>query len=101
MRIQRQVGLNVRRLRLAREQSQQTVAAEARISMAYVSGIEVGKRNPTADIIGRLARALGAQPADLFAPVSESDPLPKNLKRGPNVHHQGRKLGVKRTKRKP
>ncbi len=101
MNLQRQVGLNIRRLRLKRDVSQLVIAFEADVALNYVSGIECGKRNPTIDILERLAAALRVKPAELFAPVSDSEPMPKGLPRGRNVHHQGRKLGVKRKKRAP
>ncbi|HEY4940209.1 MAG TPA: helix-turn-helix transcriptional regulator [Rhizomicrobium sp.] len=98
--IRKQVGLNVRRLRLKRDVSQQVIAFEADMALNYVSGIECGKKNPTVDVLARLAKALRVAPADLLAPVSGAEPMPKGLPRGRNVHHQGRKLGLKRTKRK-
>jgi transcriptional regulator with XRE-family HTH domain len=91
MRIQRQVGHNVRRLRLERGMTQLTLSFEAGIALNYLNGIESGKRNPTIDVVGRLAKALRVLPADLFAPASEREPMPKNLPRGRNVHHQGRR----------
>jgi transcriptional regulator with XRE-family HTH domain len=100
MKIQRQVGLNVRRLRLKMDVPQLTIAFEAKVALNYISGIECGKKNPTVDILARLAKALRVTPADLLAPVSESEPMPKGLRRGRNVHHQGRKLGIKHAKRK-
>ena len=95
MNLQRQVGLNVRRLRLKRDVSQQVIAFEADMALNYVSGIECGKKNPTIDILDRLAKALRVAPRDLLAPVAESEPMPKGLPRGRNVHHKGRKLRIK------
>ena len=99
MKLQRQVGLNVRRLRLKRDVSQQVIAFEADVALNYVSGIECGKKNPTIDVLERLAKALRVKPADLLAPVLEAEPMPKGLPRGRNVHHQGRKFGVRRRPR--
>ena len=100
MKIQTRVGLNVRRLRLQKKLPQLTIAFEADVALNYIGGIENGKKNPTVAILARLAKALRVDPAALLVPVPESEALPKNLPRGRNVHHQGRKLGVKRSKRK-
>jgi transcriptional regulator with XRE-family HTH domain len=97
MNIHKQIGLNVRRLRLKRDISQQTLAFEAGVALNYVSGIECGKKNPTVKILAQLAGVLKVTAADLFAPVSETA-LPRK-QRGRNIHHQGRKLGVKRRKK--
>jgi transcriptional regulator with XRE-family HTH domain len=91
MDIRRQVGLTVRRLRLARKMSQETLAFEAKIARNYVSGIERGIENPTVDVLHRLAGALGVSIADIVNPPKPGEAVPKNLPRGPNVHHRGRK----------
>jgi transcriptional regulator with XRE-family HTH domain len=102
MDIRRQIGRNVRRLRLAIQPklSQETLALDIGMDRTYISGIERGVANPSALKLELIASRLGVQVGDLVAPVSEQEPRPKNLPRGRNVHHQGRKLGVKRGKRK-
>ena len=79
--------------------SQETLALDADMDRTYISGIERGKANPSALKLDRIAKRLGVQVHDLVAPVPEHEPLLKNLPRGRNVHHRGRKRGVKRTKR--
>ena len=91
MNIRRQIGLNLRRLRLARNMPQQKIALEVDMSLSYLSNIERGKANPSVDLIGRIADALGVPPSEFLVPVSVKDVLAKNLKRGRNVHHQGRR----------
>lgn len=59
------VGRNVRRLRQARDLTQEQLAFEADLDLTYVGGIERGKRNPSLLVMARLAKALGATPADL------------------------------------
>jgi len=59
-------GTRVRQLREEHGWSQEDFAHRAELDRTYVSGIERGRRNPTLDIIHRLARALGVQVADLF-----------------------------------
>lgn len=56
-------GARVRELRLERGWSQEGFAHTANLDRTYVSGIERGTRNPTLDIIYRLAQALDV-PAD-------------------------------------
>jgi transcriptional regulator with XRE-family HTH domain len=101
MDIRRQIGRNVRRIRLAilPKLSQETLALEIEMDRTYISGIERGVANPSALKLELIAKRLGVQVRDLVAPVSEHEPMPKNLPRGRNVHHQGRKHGVKRSKR--
>lgn len=66
-------------------------ALEVDMSLSYLSNIERGKVNPSVDLIGRIADALGAPASEFLMPVSVKDVLAKNLKRGRNVHHQGRR----------
>ena len=102
MDIRRQIGRNVRRIRLAirPKLSQENLALEADIDRTYISGIERGVANPSALMLARISKRLGVEVHDLVAPVAPNTPMPKNLPRGKNVHHQGRKLGVKRRKSK-
>jgi transcriptional regulator with XRE-family HTH domain len=60
------VGQNVRRLRVERKLTQEQLAHEAEIDLTYVGGIERGRRNPSVDVLGRLAASLGVHPRDLF-----------------------------------
>ena len=57
---------NVRRLRLERGLSQETLAAEAAIRQALVSAVEAGSSNPTLDSLSKLARALQVDFVELF-----------------------------------
>ena len=54
------VGLNVQDLRRAKGLTQEDLAARAEIHQTYLSGVERGKRNPSLDVLERLAKALGA-----------------------------------------
>ena len=82
MPILRQVGLNIRRLRLGLGISQETLAIEAKVAMNYVSGIERGTKNPTVLILSRIANVLRIPVGDLFVPVSNREKLPPNLRPG-------------------
>lgn len=60
-------GARVRELRLGHGWSQEDFAHRANLDRTYVSGIERGTRNPTLDIIHKLAQALDVPAADLLA----------------------------------
>jgi transcriptional regulator with XRE-family HTH domain len=59
MRLEAILGENVRRLRNAKDLSQEALAAEAGIDMRYLGGIERGQENPTLSVIKGVADALG------------------------------------------
>lgn len=62
----RVVGRNLRRLREERGLTQETLAGDAGLAMRHVGRIERGQSSPTAAMLGKLAEALGADPADFF-----------------------------------
>ena len=66
MSISRDFGRNVRRAREARNLSQEQLADLASIHRTYLSGVETGTRNPTLEIVERLARALGVGASELL-----------------------------------
>jgi transcriptional regulator with XRE-family HTH domain len=57
---------NLRRLRNARGLSQDDLAYEAGISRSYLSQLEKGAFYASLNIIGRLAEALKAEPAEFL-----------------------------------
>lgn len=59
-------GSNVRAARLRAGMSQEQLAFEAEMKRSYVSDLERGTRNPSLKAIGRLATALGVEPAELL-----------------------------------
>lgn len=61
------VGVNVRRLRIERKLTQEQLAHDAEIDLTYLGGIERGRRNPSVNVLGRLALALGVLPGALLA----------------------------------
>lgn len=76
-------GANIRRLRRSKiRQSQEQFASLVKIDRSYISEIERGLRNPTLDIIVRLAHGLGVHPAELLKPLpkvpSSNHPGPAN-----------------------
>ena len=101
MDIRRVIGRNVRRIRLAMKPrlSQEDLALDAEMDRTYISAIERGKANPSALKLERIAKRLNVQVFELVTPAGSAAPIPKNLPRGRNVHHQGRKPSAKRRER--
>lgn len=52
--------------------SQEALSLEAGMKRSYVSDLERGTRNPTVRALGRLADALGVEPAELLEANSQS-----------------------------
>lgn len=61
-------GVNVRRVRLARGITLETLADAVGLAYSYLGQIERGKRNPTLDVVERLAMALHSTPIELLTP---------------------------------
>lgn len=57
----------MRALRLAKGLTQEQLAEAADMHWTFISGVERGIKDPRLTTIGRIARALGVQPARLFA----------------------------------
>jgi len=75
-------GDRLRELRKAAGwRSQEAFAHHAGLDRTYVSGLERGRRNPTLDIIVKLAGALGVHPAELFKtmPSTTEDEQPLSV----------------------
>ncbi|HWM46181.1 MAG TPA: helix-turn-helix transcriptional regulator [Xanthobacteraceae bacterium] len=62
----RLVGRNVRRLRLAAKMSQAALAEKMGVDRAYVSGLELGQRNPTVVTLWHVSRALDVRLREFF-----------------------------------
>jgi transcriptional regulator with XRE-family HTH domain len=59
------VGLNLQKARRRRGVSQEELAHLAKVHQTYLSGVELGKRNPSIVVLDRIATALGLDLADL------------------------------------
>lgn len=66
MDVRKIVGANVRRLRLEANLSQEAVAERMGVDRAYVSGLELGTRNPTIISLWQTAEALGVELIELL-----------------------------------
>ncbi len=59
-------GLAIRNLRLKQELTQEELAHRALLHRTYLTDIERGTRNPSIEVIEKLANGLGINLADLF-----------------------------------
>lgn len=66
MDLRRTLGENVRRLRERERLSQEELAHRAKVHVTYLSGVENGHRNPSLEVMGRLASALGVGVSELL-----------------------------------
>ena len=66
MDVRSRLALNIKRLRKARGWSQEALADAVPIDRTYISGIERKVRNPTIDVIERIARALDVPAGSLI-----------------------------------
>lgn len=73
MDVRSRLALNIKRLRKARGWSQEALADAVPIDRTYISGIERRVRNPTIDVIERIARALGVSAGSLIDEPSDQD----------------------------
>lgn len=62
----RQLGENIRKLRIARNLSQADLAYEADTSVNQISRLELGKINAGASLLYAIAKALKVEVKDLF-----------------------------------
>jgi transcriptional regulator with XRE-family HTH domain len=63
------VGLNIRRLRIAAGLTQAKLAELMDVDRGYVSGLELGQRNPTIVTLWHTAEALGTQVRAFFEEI--------------------------------
>jgi transcriptional regulator with XRE-family HTH domain len=82
MDVRRVVARNLRRLRVARQLSQENLAVDAEIDRTHVGRIERGLENPTIQVVDRLARALRVDIRELFTPIRAGEPALKPLPSG-------------------
>jgi transcriptional regulator with XRE-family HTH domain len=59
-------GLRVRELRKERGMSQVELAAKVHIDRSYIGFLERGERNPSLDMIAKIAIVLGVDPDELL-----------------------------------
>lgn len=64
--IQRVVGRNLRMLRKSKKLTQEALRDATQVSQQYLSELEAGKRNPSIQLVAKLAAALGVEPMELL-----------------------------------
>ena len=69
MKAQEQLGMRIRFLRQQHRWSQEDLALIANINKNYISDLENGRRNPSLDILERIAVAFNISLAELFKGV--------------------------------
>ena len=63
----RLLGRGIKQLRRKHRLTQQELAKRCNIHYQFLGGIERGTENPTLDVLGRIARALGVSLPELFS----------------------------------
>ena len=71
MRLAQTFGQNVRRVRQEKGMTLEALAHEVGLAYTYVGQIERGQRNPTLDVVERIAKVLGAEPLVLLGPQGQ------------------------------
>ncbi|MEI9402553.1 helix-turn-helix transcriptional regulator [Mesorhizobium argentiipisi] len=72
MRLAEIFGANVRKVRLKRGMTLESLATEAGLAYGYMGRIERGQKNPSLDVAERIAKVLEIDPITLFrAPPPE------------------------------
>ena len=69
MRVCKLFGDAVRAKRLQNRVSQEDLAELSGLHRTYISGIELGKRNPSLLNVVRIAHSLGVSPAELLSNI--------------------------------
>ncbi|MGE0280539.1 MAG: helix-turn-helix domain-containing protein [Rhizobiaceae bacterium] len=79
------IAWNLRRLRVAKGLSQESLAGDSDIDVSYVSRLENAKENPSIGVLERLAAALGTDFFELVRkparPLTKLKNMPKGRKR--------------------
>ena len=81
MESRRLIAHNIRRIRLTKRLSQEDLALEANVDRTYVGGLERAARNPSVDILDKLAGALEVKTAEFFSDIEDVE-MPPGLPRG-------------------
>lgn len=70
MDVNKQLGMRIRYLRKSKHLSIEDLALEASINKNYLSDLERGRRNPTVNVIEKIALALDTNLENLFKGIS-------------------------------
>lgn len=94
--LQQRLGRNLRRLRNQRHLSQEEFAEVLKIHRTYVGGLERGERNPSLQVIERLADELGVDPVALLVEPEAAVPALRAAHTGTDAPPDARGLPGKR-----
>jgi len=75
MNIRKKFGKNVRAKRQQLGLSQEAFAFEARSNRTYISDVERGTRNPSIEVVQRIAKALGVSMGELLDGQIKAKPI--------------------------
>lgn len=73
MEIRKRVGALIRAHRELRELSQEKLAHESGVHRTYVSSLERGLRNPTVEVLHKIASAMGLTVSELLDGLGSRD----------------------------
>lgn len=76
------VGINLRRIRVERDISQERLAFDSGVDRSYLGGVERGEENPTIDILDRIATTLSVHVSELLKAVPPDAVQPSGLRPG-------------------
>ena len=76
------IAWNIRRIRVAKDISQERLAFDAGVDRSYLGSVERGEANPTVDVLDRLAGTLDVPLTELFEEIDETAASSQSLKRG-------------------
>lgn len=82
MKAAKRVAWHLRRLRVERGLSQESLAVDADVDVSYISRLESALENPSIGLLERLASALGADVSDMLAVPLRGERQPKPLRSG-------------------
>ena len=66
MTINKAIGAKIRKVRAELGITQEEAAYRAKLDYSYYNQIEMGKRNPSLEVLSRIAKAIGVNVKDLF-----------------------------------
>ena len=72
MRLAETFGANVRKVRLERGMTLEVLADEVGLAYTYVGQIERGRRNPTLDVVERVAAVLKVEALELLSEIDRA-----------------------------
>ncbi|WFU31321.1 helix-turn-helix transcriptional regulator [Bradyrhizobium brasilense] len=85
------VAWNVLRIREDRGIPQEQLAYDADVDRSYMNGIELQKKNPTIDLLERMAKTLGVHMSEFFVEPAEGARPPRTLPKGRKPTRSSRK----------